>query len=164
MNKGSGIGVGSSSIILVFAVLCLSVFSLITLVVAENSKALADSEYYLVTGYYETDAAAKRVLTEVLATGIPPETALGVDIDSEWDGLRDAYVVRYICPFPASERYQNVERFLHVEVALGIDSYEILRWQMRDESEWVADQGMNVWIPDEGEFGFWPDLDDFGDF
>ena len=156
MNKGGGIGVGSASIVLVFAVLCLSVFSLITLVIADNSKALADSEVKLVTGYYEADAAAQRILTEILASDTIPGTAFGVDIVSEWDGDQDAYTVRYICPVPNSERY------LHVELAIRTDSYEILNWRMRDDSEWKADEGWDVWIPDDG-WDMWPDFGDFDD-
>jgi len=40
----SGIGVGSASIVLVFAILCLTIFSLITYVVAGNEKALVDAK------------------------------------------------------------------------------------------------------------------------
>ena len=53
--KNGGIGVGSASIVLVFAVLCLTVFSLITLVVAGNDKVLVDAGAKLVTAYYEAD-------------------------------------------------------------------------------------------------------------
>ena len=51
MNK-SGIGIGSASVVLVFAVLCLTIFALISYTAAINDKALTEVEVRLVKGYY----------------------------------------------------------------------------------------------------------------
>ena len=140
MNKG-GVGVGSASIILVFAVLCLTVFSLITFVVAGNDKVLVDAESRFVLGYYEADALAERVLTELLKAGVDktPETVLGLEIGYDWDMDLMANVYYYSCPL-------SDEKELFVRLAIHYDSYDILSWQMRDTGEWEMDTSLNVFM------------------
>ena len=140
MNKGSGVGVGSASIILVFAVLCLSVFSLITFVVARNNEALVDAETRLVKGYYEADMLAERILSVIFEGESVPGTALGVDIEAYRDPERDEDVIQFLCPIPDSGKS------LFVRLSIRGDSYEILSWRMRDTGEWIADDGRDVWL------------------
>ena len=149
MNKGSGVGVGSASIVLVFAVLCLSVFSLITFVVAGNSKTLAEAESHLVAGYYEADLLAERILAEIMNVEYIPENIMGVDIDVYWDWELDADIVQYVCPLPGSEKW------LYVKIAFCIDSFEVLNWRMWDTGDWVVDEGLNVWLGPEDETNAW---------
>ena len=140
MNKG-GVGVGSASIILVFAVLCLTVFSLITFVVAGNDKVLVESESRFVLGYYEADTLAERVLNELLKTesGITPDSILGVDIGSDYDMALGATVFYYSCPL-------SEDKELFVSIARSYDSYDILSWKMRDTGEWEMDTSLNVFM------------------
>ena len=138
MNKG-GVGVGSASIILVFSVLCLTVFSLITFVVAGNDKVLVESESRFVIGYYGADELAERVLDELLKTeiGIKPESLLGVDIESDYDMALGATVFYYSCPV-------SDDKELFVRLARSYDSYDILTWRMQDTGDWVMDEYLNV--------------------
>jgi len=137
MNK-SGVGVGSASIVLVFAVLCLTVFSLITYVVAGNDKALVDAKVGLVTGYYEADTLAEQILAELLATDTTPAKILGVDINTRFDenlGVETTYFFCYISDIKA----------LYVNLVIRDDSYDILSWRMYDTDDWVFDDSINVW-------------------
>ena len=143
MKKG-GIGVGSASIVLVFAVLCLTVFSLITFVVAGNDKALVDTEASLVTGYYEADALAERIVAGILASDGVPETLYGIDIGTYWDWDAGKDVAYFLCP--VSDR-----KSLFVRIALIEGSYDVLSWRMQDTDEWTFDDSLNVW-PGPGEF------------
>ena len=140
MNKG-GVGVGSASIVLVFAVLCLTVFSLITFVVAHNDRVLSEAESAFVLGYYEADCQAERVLAGILESDVLPEMVLGVEIESEWDMDLWADVVSYACQI--SDRKE-----LHVELVIyEVDgTYDILSWSMRDTIEWEMDTSLNVWL------------------
>jgi len=140
MNKGSGVGVGSASIILVFAVLCLSVFSLITFVVARNNEALVAAETRLVTAYYEADMLAEHILSVIFEEESVPGTALGVDIETYRDPDRDEDVIQFFCPISDSGK------LLFVSLTIRGDSYEILSWRMQDTDEWVADDGHDVWL------------------
>jgi len=147
MKKG-GIGVGSASIVLVFAVLCLTVFSLITYIVAGNDKALVDTEAALVVGYYEADALAERIVSDIIeADGIPAEVR-GIEINSYWDMDADAEIAYFYCPI-------SEHKSLYVRLVIHYDSYDILSWRMYDTDEWVFDDNIDVW---QGESGI-----DFGD-
>ena len=141
MNKG-GIGVGSASIVLVFAVLCLTVFSLITLVVARNDKSLADAEAELVKSYYEADTKAERILAEILEAGAIPETAQGIEIQTGWDRERETDVASYICPL-------SDQKELYVKVAIFDDSVDIISWQMLDIGTWETDDTLDLWLGED---------------
>jgi len=156
MKKG-GIGVGSASIVLVFAVLCLTVFSLITFVVAGNDKALVDAEARLVVGYYEADALAERVVSGILASDSIPEMVHGIGIETYWDWEADADIAYFFCPI-------SDQRSLFVRLAINEDSYYILSWRMYDIDEWTFDDSLNVWTgSDESDIGdpmgVWSGLD-----
>ena len=128
---------------LVFTVLCLTVFSLISYAIATNEKALAEAEAQLVTRYYEADAFAERVLAEILDAEFVPESALDVEIISWWDWDIAAEIASFSCPV-----YDTME--ILVEVAIYTDTYEILSWRMWDSSEWEADLSINVWLGPDG--------------
>ena len=149
MNKGGGgMGVGSASIMLIFAVLCLTVFSLISLSVAESDKTLADTEAELVTQYYIADELAERVLAVILDSDVTPGEILGVTIESEWDMDLFAEVAEYSCPLSDTME-------LSVKVAVGEDSYDILVWKMVNTGDWVIDDTLKVWTGgDDSSFGF----------
>ena len=145
MNKEGGLGFGSASIVLVFAVLCLTVFTLISLLSATTDRVMTDRMTEMVTGYYETDAQAETVLYEILQAagsgdGIPETSRFvsGVNVDSRLDQGLSATVASFSIPM------QN-DRELHVEIAVYEDSYDILEWRMRDTGDWKADDSLPVW-------------------
>ena len=141
--KRSGIGVGSASIVLVFAVLCLTVFSLITLVVAGNDKVLVDAEAQLVTGYYEADTLAEHIVEEIVQADTIPESVLGIDIATDYDFSSGKEIAYFFCPI-------SNQKVLYVRLAVNNDSCDILSWRMWDTDDWVIDDSLNVWQgPDE---------------
>ena len=147
MNKG-GMGVGSSSIMLIFAVLCLTVFSLISLSVAQNDKSLVDIEAKLVTEYYAADELAENILAEILGSDSIPDEIRGVRIDKEWDWDLIAETAAFSCPI------SDVKQ-LDVKVAVSDGSYDILIWKMINTGDWVIDDTLNVWSGgDDPGFGF----------
>lgn len=133
MNK-NGMGVGSAMIVLVFAVLCLAIFALITFTSAQNDMALVQAEKDLVTSYYAADTRAEYIVYGLLVDG-----AVDVDVTKDWDGDIGADVASFSCP--VSEQME-----LFVEVALYEDfGYDILSWRMRSTGFWAADDGIPVW-------------------
>jgi len=137
-----GIGVGSASIVLVFAVLCLTVFSLITLVVASNDKALVDAEVRLVVGYYEADALAELILADLLESETVPLSLRGVEIRTVWNDELGIETIYFFC------RISDITA-LYVHLALFEDHFYILSWRMSETDEWQYNPGLNVWA---GEF------------
>ena len=134
----SGIGVGSASIVLVFAVLCLTVFSLITYVVAGNDRALVNAKIGLVSGYYEADALAEQILVELLAADETPQNIRGVNIYTRWDEGLDVETTYFFC------KISDIKA-LYVHLILRDDSFDILTWRMYDTDEWEFDSSINVW-------------------
>lgn len=141
MNK-SGIGIGSASIVLVFVVLCLTIFALISLSYAEGEKAMTDTEAAMIKGYYEADTLAERVLAEILEADATPEAVQGIDVTAKWERDMLAEIAEFSCPVPGFEDQKE----LYVRVAIYEDSsYDILEWRMRDVGEWEIDDGLPVW-------------------
>ena len=149
MNR-SGLGVGSASIILVFAVLCLTIFTLISYTSANVDKSMLDISLRTVQEYYEADTFAESILAVILGTrdlGMP-DVVEGVIIyyenyfNHEIFGS-SGYKIRYSCPVSETKN-------LFVEVVLDASSggdYEILLWKIQEAGEWEADDSLPVWIP-----------------
>ena len=142
MNKG-GMGVGSSSIMLVFAVLCLTVFSMISLMVARNNKALADAEAKLVAGYYAADAKAEEIIAHVLEFGgETPYDIVGLhDFWTVWDMESEMETIAFLCDLSA-------EKELYVRLTVEEGSALILGWQIMDIGTWEFDGSLDIWLDD----------------
>lgn len=137
----SGIGVGSASMVLVFAVLCLTIFSLITFVVANNERSIVDAKVNLVTGYYEADFLAEQILIDILTADTVPSSSHGIEILSGWDEELGVETIYYYCPV-------SPIKALYVNLVIRDDSFDILSWRMRDTDVWTFDDSINVWSGD----------------
>ena len=140
MNR-SGMGIGSGSVVLVFAVLCLSVFALISYTAAGNDKTLAEIEARMVGNYYEADTLAELILAEILTAGAIPRSVGDVEITSRWDRELAARTAEFSCPM--SDDYE-----LYVKIALRGDTYDILSWRSRNTGAWEFEDSLPVWLGD----------------
>lgn len=125
--------VGGTSLLVVFAVLCLTVFALLSLATVRSDTKLADASQRAVENYYAADLQAQEILARIRAG----ETPEGVRIMGG-----DTVYAEYACPVSET-------RELQVEVALrpsadGMD-YEILRWQTAPTDEWDTDEFIGIW-------------------
>ena len=117
--------VGGSSLLVIFAVLCLTVFALLSFSSVQAERRLADAAVQSVTDYYEADLQAEAVFAR-LRMG---ETVDGVQ---ETDGIYD-YAT------PISQRQALV-----VRLRRSGDDWEILQWQaVTVETE--PEDALNVW-------------------
>jgi len=137
MNSG-GLGVGSASIILIFAVLCLTVFSLITFYVAENDKALVDAKANAVVSFYEADARAEAILAQIMSSDTLPATINGTSINSEIVQESMMEIIYFMIQISNSSA-------LYVCLSAANDIYDILSWKMVITDEWNIDDTLNVW-------------------
>jgi hypothetical protein len=129
-------GVGSASVVLIFAVLCLTVFALISLSTAANDKALTRNNANLVREYYRADTLAETILADILRDGVQ-EKVRGIEITSDFDMMTWEELISYSVPV-------NGTKVLYVEVQLGMDGAERLSWSMRDTRVW---SGEEVYLP-----------------
>jgi hypothetical protein len=135
----SGIGIGSSSIVLVFAVLCLTIFSMISLTIATSERTLTDAEVEMVVNYYLADALAEEILAYIrIAGNAVPQTIQGISIQQERE--EDILFLSFINPITELKG-------LYVRIALRNNVYDILQWRMIDLLDWVPDTSIVVWEP-----------------
>ena len=118
--------VGGSSLLVVFAVLCLTVFALLSLSTVQAEKRLSDTNANAVEQYYAADLEAEKILAQ-LRTGDVPECV------TEKNGN---FV--YVCPMSEMQGLQ-------VEVCIDGTEWEILRWQVVSTVEWNAEESISVW-------------------
>ena len=109
--------VGGSSLLVIFAVLCLTVFALLSLSTVQADRRLADASVEAVSAYYRADCQAEAVLAR-LRDGQLPE---GVTVDG------DVYV--YTCPISDTQS-------LEVQVRLEGEQWTVLRG--RRKSVWTC--------------------------
>jgi hypothetical protein len=142
MSK-KGIGIGSASIILVFAVLCLTIFAIISYSSALSDRALVDVEARLVKRYYEADILANLIFADILQAEYVPDTIRGVEITSEWDW--DLWLELVSFTLEISDK-----REMYVVLAVHDDTIDILTWRMRDiGGMWESDETLNIF---DGDF------------
>lgn len=135
--------IGATSLLTVFAVLCLMVFALLTLSDVRSDARLADAALEAVEAYYAADLKAQ----EILARLRDGQSVDGVEeirfVDAAEDGAwRHDTVWQYAVPISDT-------RELQVSVALpGGGEYTILRWQTVSTVPWEGQDDLRVWTPD----------------
>lgn len=128
-SKGGFPPVGVSSLLVIFAVLCLTVFALLSVSTVRADARLQQQAAAAVTGWYEADCAAEEILARLRSGEIPE----GV---SESNG-----VYTYACPVSGTQT-------LAVAVKVEGSDYEILRWQAVSTVDWQAGDQLPVWQGD----------------
>ena len=118
--------VGITSLLAVFAVLCLTVFAVLSLSTVRADQRLQEKSAAAVADFYAADTAAETVLAR-LRKG---QTVDGV--------TRDGDVYRYGCRISETQ-------ILAVEVRITGTAYEILRWQAVSTADWQAEETLPVW-------------------
>lgn len=128
--------IGGSSLLVIFAVLCLTVFAILSVSTANRDRILSDKMADSVAGYYEADCEAEAILAGLRSGTVPEGTEVKLRDES-------GTVYFYICRVSET---QNLEAEVKVSEGGG---YEILRWQLVSSVNWEADEDINVW--DGGE-------------
>lgn len=126
--------IGGSSLLVIFAVLCLTVFAMLALSTVEAGGRLSSRSAAAVVAYYEADTKAEETLA-ALRGGELPE---GV---SQENGIH-----RFSLPISQGQTLQVALRF--GETA---NFFEILQWQAVATGDWIANTDMPVWDGDASE-------------
>ena len=117
--------VGGSSLLVIFAVLCLTVFALLSLSSVQAERRLADAAPQSVVDYYQADLRAE----EIFARLRDGEQIAGIE---ENDG-------KYQFEVPISGR-----QTLAVVLSRQGDTWAVLRWQTVTVEE-ALNESLNVW-------------------
>ena len=119
--------VGGSSLLVIFAVLCLTVFALLGLSCVQAGGRLSDASAQAVSAYYDADCRAEEILA-ALRQGVVME-----GVRREADGI-----YAYTCPISDTQA-------LEVRVRLDGEDWSVLRWQAVSTAQWEADESLDLW-------------------
>ncbi len=141
----SGLQIGTSSLILVFVVLCLTIFSLLSLVSAMNDMRLAQKSLTATAQYYEADSLAEKKLKEI-DHAIKNARSLKAELGEIYDPVTGK--IYYEIPI-------NENLVLCVELQVingakyGEKRYNILKWQEENRGSYELDDSLPVWTGEE---------------
>lgn len=119
-------GIGASSLLVIFSVLCLAVFALLSIATVQSDWRLGDSVQQAAEAYYLADSQAERILAKLRNGEVPEGVSQENGVYSYRCGLSDTQV-------------------LAVEVAVKGSDYEILRWQVISTADWQPEEILPVW-------------------
>lgn len=116
--RAMGLNIGSASIIMLFAVLCLTVLAALSLLSANSQYALAQRSANVSKAYYEADFKAMEIY-ERAKNGEDVEYDYTVEIDEH--------------------------QMLDVSLGYKDDELVILRWNIIDSGAWEPDDIFDFW-------------------
>jgi len=145
-KKDGGAHVGAASLVLIFIVLCLTVFAVLTFVSAKAEKKLADKAAAAVSAYYVADGRGEDMLSSCRQYLTQGHDAASL---SKW-AQTAGYTVKeqngryYISHAETIDDRQE----LQIVLAASNNRLEVLRWQVTDKVIWQPDESLPVWQGD----------------
>lgn len=147
-------GIGSTSLILIFIVLCLVTFSILSLGNARREEFLSEKNAAAVREYYRADSLAEEFVNQVArALGPVGETpggggdvaAAGTAKERVLDAFGEYY--REETDTLRTDIAMAAGQALQVELAVDWDSgeYRVLAWNVYNREEYEIDRSVPVW-------------------
>lgn len=116
--------IGGSSLLVIFAVLCLTVFALLGFSTVQADQRLSDISAEAVSDFYAADCQAEEIFA-LLRSGQIPETV------SIQDG-----VYSYSCTISPTQELQ---------VEIRANDWSVLRWQAVSTVHWQENSELELW-------------------
>lgn len=129
--SGPPAAVGGSSLLVIFAVLCLTVFALLTLSTAAADSRLSQDAADAVEAYYQADSQAEALWARLRGGEQPEEVT---------ETMEDAGSTLYKYTVPISQ-----EQELQVCLRLKDGTWTVVQWQAVSTADWQADEDLTVW-------------------
>lgn len=158
-QKNAGINVGSSSILVIFILLCLTTFATLSMVSAGADLLLTEKTAASVTEYYSADAQAEELMAridQVVKAQSKPNLPEGEFVSACAQALQqdvpaasaqqedDSLLIRYEVPLNESQSLSVTLRMLTGVPAGGRLVRE--EWQVVSTGEWKPESaGLNLW-------------------
>ena len=117
--------VGGSSLLVIFAVLCMTVFALLSLSTVLADGRLNQASVEAVSAYYTADTQAEEIFAKLRQGELPEEV-------TEKNGI-----YTYSCPISENQTLQ-------VKLQKTAAGWKVLRWQAVVTAEWEEDT-LNLW-------------------
>ena len=130
MKRGGSVS-GAVSLVMIFCVLCLAIFTVLTYATAQREQKLSDVNARMAREYYEADTKAKQIVSDILAGKEPTVDHLKEETE---------FGTTYSFSIPAGG-----EQALTVQVAIDRGECTVLKWQTVYVGEWEPDYSLDVW-------------------
>lgn len=124
-HRMSAPAIGGSSLLVIFAVLCLTVFALLSLSTAQAEKRMSDASAQALTAYYAADLEAEQIFARLRAGENVP------------GAQKNAGLYSYSCPI-------SEQQILEVELENKENTWRVCRWQVIARSGAVSET-LPVW-------------------
>jgi len=119
---------------MIFCVLCVSVFAVLTLSTAMNEKRLSDLAAQRAAEYYEADCRAAEIVSDLAAGKEPPG-----DVEISRTDSDEGQIVEFSLP-------AGGERLLMVRAALdGNGGCRVLCWKTGYAGDWETNETIEIW-------------------
>ncbi|MBR2122949.1 MAG: hypothetical protein IJ930_08525 [Lachnospiraceae bacterium] len=144
-DERSPVLIGVSSLLVIFSVLCLAVFAMLSISTVQTDKMLITRTVETVSARAAADAKAQTALAG-LREGLGQAAGEAAGIT---DLTQEGSIWHYSCPIT-----ENLRLCVSVEIgaaddAAGADGgqrdYRILRWQEEIIKNWVPDEDLDLW-------------------
>ncbi|MCR4955940.1 MAG: hypothetical protein K6A30_04585 [Lachnospiraceae bacterium] len=132
MSKGHQPAIGGSSLLVIFAVLCLTVFALLALATVKADMRMADESTKAVKNYYKADSEAEEILAKIR------------------EGETPAMVTNSGDYYAYSTKVSGTQ-VLSVVVKVQGQDYRVYRWKVMQSQKWSPKEYMKVWTPKDEE-------------
>ncbi|MBN7773395.1 hypothetical protein [Clostridium aminobutyricum] len=148
------IQLGTSSLVLIFTVLCLVIFSTLSLASAKADHKLAQKNQESVMDYYAADGKAEEILKEI------NESAVGFKANSTdyaqfqallYEKFGDAYDsesnrLNYTVDINEEQIILVCLQFLdYSQIGEGKENYKIISWFVQNKVDYEVDDRLPVW-------------------
>ena len=164
-NNQQGLNIGSASIIMVFVVLCMTIFSVLSLITAVNEYDTADKYAASTAAYYEADSRAEEARAVIAQMGIHAldQNLVSKAVGSEIAMAREGGDVYYSYCIPAENGQWELAVVLKVDEDIvaksgpgmqaggvsseGFDARElqVMKWKKEKLGQWTPDEDITVW-------------------
>lgn len=148
-SVGGKVNIGAASLVLIFIVLCLATFGLLSLSSAKGDLSLAERQARAVTGYYEADQKGQEWVRQVDAV-LQEEMGRSEDSSSASDSVKarlgDMY--RQDQGIVATDIPMDQGQSLRIELELVCGEgvrYHVRSWYVYDSGQYEIDNAMPVW-------------------
>ena len=118
--------VGGTSLLVMFAVLCLTVFALLGLSAVQAGTRLSQATAQAVSAYYQADCQAEEIFARLRSGEVPANV-------TETNGIYS-----YTCPISDTQQLQVV-------LLEKTGEWTVLRWQAESIAAWETDDELTLW-------------------
>ncbi|MFI3312803.1 MAG: hypothetical protein R3Y62_02850 [Eubacteriales bacterium] len=136
-RTSGGIHVGSATLVMLFSVICLTIFAVLAVITAGNGLTLAEKSAQAVTDYYDADYSAVQVFNQ-LQGNYQGTLVAPADYDAELTVVNGQPLLNYWVPMDDNQS-------IWVQVYEQDGTLAVSRWEVQQTGTWTAEETLDLW-------------------